>query len=151
MGVVVKLKKMSNTSGCCDSDLGLPIGLTGAVGAPGFHSMSYTLAGSPFSAATTTYEEAGRFVFSNTFAAPFTGLKTNVWVSGGTGSMRIIDLITSDVVYETTAITSTSAVNIETAIGLSIYNVASAILAVQVKASASQTISIATSLFYYNP
>src|SRR3990167_6538722 len=141
---------MSNTSCGCDSDLGLPIGLTGAAGAPGFHSMSYTLAGSPFTNTTTTYIEAGRFIFSNAFADPFTALETNVWVNGGTGSMRVIDLVTSTVVYENAAITSTSAVNIETAIAQSIYKVASAILAVQVRAGASQTISIASSTFYFS-
>lgn len=135
----------------CDSDLGLPIGLTGAAGAPGFHSMSYTLFGSPASNSTTSYVEAGRFIFSNAFATPFTALKTNVWVDGGTGSMRVIDLITSAVVYENTAITSTSATNIETAIAQSIYNVSSAILSVQIKASSGQITFIGSSTFYYNP
>lgn len=143
---------MSNTSSCndCAESLGLPIGLTGAAGAPGFHSLSYTLGGSPFINSTTSYIEAGRFVFSNTFADPFTALKTNVWVNGGTGSMRVIDLITSTVVYETTAITSTSTTNIETAISLSVYNVTSAILSIQIKASSGQNCSIGSSTFYYS-
>src|SRR3989337_836246 len=99
---------MGNTSSCngCDSELGLPVGATGAAGAPGFLSLNFILGGSPFSNSTTSYVEAGRFIFSNTFAEPFTALKTNVWVDGGTGSMRVRDLITGTVVYANTNITS---------------------------------------------
>lgn len=145
---------MSNNTSCgceCDEDLGLPVGATGAAGVPAFHSMSYTVSGSPLATVSTNYIEAGRFVFSNTMATPFTALKTNVWMSAGTGSMRIIDLITSVVIYENTAITSTSAINIETITGQSIYNVVSAIIAVQVKTqNAANTINVASSTFYYS-
>src|SRR3990167_3772639 len=123
----------SNSSSCCDSDLGLPVGSTGPAGAPSFHSMSYTIGGAPYITTSTSYEEVGRFIFSNTIADPFTKIKNNVWMSAGTGSMRVIDLITSTVIYENTAITSTSAVNIETVTGQSVYNATSAIVAVQVK------------------
>jgi len=142
----------SSSCNSCNSDLGLPIGLTGAAGAPSILALSYTIGGSPFAAATTTYEEAGRFIFSNTAADPFTALRTNVWVSAGEGSMRVIDLITSTVVYENTSITSTSATNVEVVTGQSIYNVSSAILAVQVKhnTAAGATINIATSTFSYS-
>lgn len=143
----------NNTSGgsCgCDSSLGLPIGATGARGAASFHAMSFTIAGSPLTTSSTSYVEAGRFVFSNTLADPFTAIKTNIWVSAGTGSLRIKDLVTGNTIYENTSITSTSNINIETVTSQSVYNTTGAIVAVEIKQqNGANTISIGSSTFYY--
>ena len=143
----------NNTSACseCDSELGLPVGDKGAKGAPSILSISHTIGGSPFTASTTSYVEAGRFIFSSTYATPFTAFWANVWVSAGTGSLRIIDLSTSTVIYEKTNITSTSAVNVEAITGQSIYITSLSIIAVQVKhnTASGATTNIGCTTFYY--
>lgn len=144
---------MSVNTSCdcdCDDELGLPVGPAGAAGDPGFLNLSYVVAGAPFNTSSTSYVEVGRFIFSNTIADPFEAIRNNVWVSAGTGSLRVKDLITGNVLYENTNITATSSTNIETVTGQSIYNVTSAIIAVEVKQqNGANSISIASSIFYY--
>ena len=141
----------SSDCGCSDS-LGLPVGFTGAAGSPGSISLNYAIGAAPFTNTTTTYVEAGRLIFSTTAADPFTVLRSNVWVSAGTGSMRVIDLVTSTVVYENVNLTSTSTTNIETVTGKSFYSSTGSILSVQVKhnTAGGSVINIATSLFSYS-
>lgn len=149
---------MSNNTSCnnceCDDDLGLPIGATGSAGLPAFIALNYMVAGSPFVNSTASYKEAGRFIFSNTIATPFDSMKTNVWVSGGTGSLEVFIYNAANPaglqVYQNAAITSTLAYNVETITGQSFYNAANTIIAVRVKAGAGQSIKIGSSIFYYD-
>lgn len=145
---------MSNTSGCCNSDLGLPVGATGATGAPGFHAINYVIGGAPFITVSTNYIEVGRFILNTSFATAFDSIKTNIWMSAGTGSMRIMAYNTANPagiqVYENTAITSTTVTNIETVTGQTIYTATDFIIAVEVKTqNSANTLSIGTSVFYY--
>lgn len=144
---------MNNISSCCDDTLGLPVGQTGANGTPSFLALSQ-LSGAlslPYTTPSVTFIEVtnGRFIFSNTFSTPFKSLKANVYVSGGVGSLTIVDLISANTLYTNSNITSTSSFNIESAIGLNIYNVPIALISVQVKADVGQTISIASISFAY--
>jgi hypothetical protein len=145
---------MSNNTSCicgdCDDSLGLPIGATGEAGAPGSQALSYIIGGAPFISVSTTYQEVGRIVFSNAIADPFTAVKNNVWMSGGTGSLKISDLATGNTIYENTNITATTAYNIETATGISAYNAAASVIVIEVKTqNIANTISIGSTLFYY--
>lgn len=135
----------------CDDDLGLPIGPAGAKGEPSILALSYTIGGAPFISTSTSYVEVGRFPFSNTIADPFEGIKNNVWVSGGTGKLRVRDLVSGTVIYENTNITSTSATNIETVTGQSVYDVANALVVIEVAhaTGGANSISIGATTLYY--
>lgn len=101
---------------CCENCLGVAKGDKGEPGNPAAMfipstlsttSNTYTAAPPPFPLGTDSVK------------TPFTAAKFNVYVLAGTGSLRIRDLTNNIVLYENTAITSTSTINIETAI---IYN-----------------------------
>jgi hypothetical protein len=141
---------MSN--GCCnDCDgLGLPVGPTGPAGKPAFIAISCIEGGAAFvTSNSVSFSTVQEIVFSTSMADPFDALKYNVWVSGGTGSFRIRDKVTNTVIYQNTNITSTSNINIETDTGQSIMPSAGAILAIEVKAPSSQSISIGSVSLYY--
>lgn len=145
----------NTSSDCgCDTDLGLPVGATGATGDPSVLNLSYVIAGAPFSTVSTSYVEVGRFIANTSFAAAFTAVKNNVYMSAGTGSLRIMAYNTANPagiqIYENTSITSTTVTNIETATGLTVYTSADFLITVEVKSqSASNTLTIFNSTFYY--
>jgi hypothetical protein len=145
----------NTSSDCgCDSDLGLPVGATGATGAPSVLNLSYIVAGAPFITASTNYIEVGRFIGNTSFAAEFTGIKNNVWMSAGTGSLRIMaynDANPAGIqLYENTAITATSVTNIETITGQTIYSNTDFVITVEVKTqNIANTLSIGSTIFYY--
>lgn len=99
--------------------------------------------------ATANWIEAGRFIFSKDIATIFTSIRVNVWVSAGTGGFRIKDLVTGNVIYTNSVVTSTSVINIETRKALQIYNSTSAIIAVETQGSGANTVSIASAIFAY--
>jgi hypothetical protein len=147
----------NTSSDCgCDSDLGLPVGATGATGDPSVLNLSYSIGGAPFITTSTSYTEVGRFISNTTFAAAFTGIKNNVWMSAGTGSLRVMAYNTGNpagiLIYENTSITSTSVTNIETATGQTIYTSADFLITVEVKTqNIANSLSINCSTFYYTP
>lgn len=144
----------SNLNCGCSSDLGLPVGATGATGNPSVLNLSYIIAGAPFATISTSYIEVGRFIGNTSFAAEFTGIKNNVWMSAGTGSLRIMAYNNANPagiqLYENTAITATSVTNIETATGQTIYSSTDFIITVEVKTqNIANTLSIGSTIFYY--
>ena len=144
---------MSNNCGCdtCNCPDSLPKGDQGEPGQPSFLALSFISSGVPASTSSITYVELGRFPFSNTIADPFTGIKFNVYVSAGTGSYRIKDLVSSNVIYENTNVTSASAINIETVTGIDIYDVANALIVVEVlhNTGGADSIKAGGISFYY--
>lgn len=120
----------SNCCGDCDN-LGLPVGPVGDPSAPGFLSMSYTIAGSFLGNNTASYIEAGRFVFSNKIASAFSVMRTNIFVTGGSATLRIRDESTGNILYTNTNINSTGSTVIESITGLNVYDVNSAIIVVE--------------------
>jgi len=111
----------------------MPKGDKGDTGLPSILSLSFISIGMPITEGGASYVELGRFPFGNNISTPFTGIRTNIWVDAGVGSFRIRDLISGNVVYENANITSTSAINIEKISGVSVYDVADALLAVEFK------------------
>jgi hypothetical protein len=142
---------MAEDCGCnedCGCD-GMPKGEKGDAGQPSILALSFINNGIPITNATNSFLELGRFPFSNTIADPFTALKFNVWVSGGTGTFQIRDLISGNVVYINSNVISTSPINIETITGLDIYDVANALLVVEFKATPAANINAGGISFYY--
>ena len=138
-----------NCCGDCDG-LGLPVGSTGDAGFPAFLNLSYSVFGSiPFNN-TTVYAEAGRFIFSNTISTAFNSMKTNIYVTAGAGSLRIRDLISGNVLYTNTNITSASTINIETVTGQDFYDVTNAIIVIEFKhnTGGANSTFIGSSTFY---
>lgn len=140
-------------SGCCDDceDLGIPVGDQGEPGLPAFLALPATGDGSPWTDSTNDWVEVSgsRFFFSNAIAKPFTSININIYVSDGTGAYRIKDLISDNVLYENLNIVSTSNENIESAVGLNIYNSTNALIVIEAKSDASESISVGTATLAY--
>jgi hypothetical protein len=118
---------------CTDTDCGsLPRGEQGDPGQPSILAISLTSTGSPVTNNSTSWVEVARFPFSNTIADPFTALKFNTYVDAGVGSFRIKDLVSGNVLYINTNVTSTSVINIETAATAEIYDVTNALIAIEI-------------------
>ena len=141
---------MCATCGCgdCDCEEGI-VQNQGDPGQPAFINLNFVIAGAPFSNSTASWVEAGRFIFSTDIADIFTSIRVNAWVSAGTGSFRIKDLISGNVIYTNAAVTSASALNIEIRKALQIYNAASALIAVEIAGSGANTIFIGSAIFAY--
>lgn len=141
---------MSNCTDCID-ELGLPVGSQGEQGLPAFLPLSFTGGGSPDTDNTAAFVEivGSRFLFSTNNATPFTSIRINIWVNGGVGAYRIRDLISGNVLYTNSNITSTSSINVETATGLEIYNVTNAIIVIEFKSGAGQTITAGAATLAY--
>ena len=137
----------------CDCDLGLPVGEQGEAGKPLFINLSYIVAGAPLNNSTTTFVEAGRFVFNKNITPSFTAMKNNIWVTGGTAEITVVDLVSGNTMADfPKTVTSVSPINVETYTGLSIYPVANdRIISVQIKHQTGgvNSVRIGSSIFYY--
>jgi len=129
----------------------MPIGNQGEKGDPSILAFSFINIFLPTTYGGNTYVELARFPFSNTIAKPFTGFKMNMWTTAGVGSFRIIDLVTSNVIYENTNVTSNSDINIETIEGIDAYDAGNSLLAIQYKhnVGAGDSVCAASATFYY--
>lgn len=138
----------------CDNctEEGLPVGDQGPAGDPAFLALPATGTGVPHVDATNAWVEikGSRFQFTTDYSVPFTSHKINIWVSAGTGVYRIRDLISGNTILADKNVTSTSTTNIETTLGLEVYNSTNALIVVEMKSdTAGKSITCGTQTFAY--
>lgn len=137
----------------CDTCLEVSKGDTGDRGPSGINFMNFIISGAPASNATDEYITMGEFPFDGTITDPFTALKANIYVNANTGSLRIRQKKSPNtILYENNNISSTSDVNIETAISLDIIPSVNEIVQVQIKSNDGIASCFIGSIeFYYTP
>lgn len=136
---------------CCQNDCNGCEGIPQAQGLPGqpaFLNLNFIISGIPSVNSTNSWKEMGRFIFSKDVAALFTSIRMNIWVTAGTGSYRIKDIVSGTVIY-TNSVTSPSNLNIETKKALQIYNASSAIIAVETQGSGVNSVFCGSAMFAY--
>lgn len=144
----------NNSNGCCNEcdSLGLPVGEQGENGQPAFVAISCFEAGQAYATNSIAYQPVREFTFSNVMGNPLTAYKANIFMTGGTGSIRIKDRVSGLTIDEFSVVSSTSDKNIETRTGFSAYPSAGAIILIEVKSNTGglNFISIGSISFYYS-
>ncbi len=144
---------MCDCTSDCLCDTLVPKGDKGDPGAPGGLFMSFIdpTTGGPATITVNTYRTVGEFTFDGTFMEAFTMLKANIYMSAGTGSLRLLRKSNAAVLYENDGgITSTSTSNVETATGLNVIPSANEVVQIQFKSNnGSATCSFGSITFGY--
>lgn len=137
----------------CSCDNAIPKGGQGDPGAPGGLFMSFIdpTTGGPATITANVYRTVGEFTFDGTIMAVFTMLKANIYMSAGTGSLKLVRKSTGATLYENSGgITSTSTSNVETATGINIIPSADEVVQIQFKSNnGSATCSFGSITFGY--
>ncbi len=140
---------MCDCTGDCDCDLTIPKGDQGDPGAPSAAFFNLFISGAPASTTSATYLTVLEFVFDAASMEVFDMLKANIYMSAGTGGLKICKKSDGSTLYENAVITATADTNIETATGLDIIPANDQIIQVQIKSNGTATCFIGSISFGY--